>query len=59
MCTLKGRPKSVRMPFKEGGFMFIILSAIIGICIIVAIIAAISTVVSASAWVASREEEQD
>lgn len=39
--------------------MFIVLSAIIGICIIVAVIAAITTVVSASAWVASRGEEQD
>ncbi len=39
--------------------MFIVLAGIIGIAIIVAIIAAISTVVSASAWVASRDEEQD
>lgn len=39
--------------------MFIVLAGIIGIAIIVAVIAAITTVVSASAFVASREEEQD
>ena len=38
--------------------MFIVLAGIIGIAVIVAIIAAITTIVSASAWVASRGDEE-